>query len=1023
MRVVKKIIIFIFELGLAGLAAWLLFNLALVFGHQILDQPSLVGNDSDFALSLVSWFGRWWPRIPLWFPLQGAGVSMFHSYPMLNTFLIIWLEKITSYSGVEIFRLVSFMVFPLTAFGIYVLARRKIGNSVAAFFAGVFFLLSQASWVFQRLHGIAAQSFSLIFVPWSFLFFDIFLVRRATGKGRAWLTRLAMILAVLATTLCFLAHVVTGTVVAMSLVAYTVVYWQLKSPFRAGFKKRFGYLFRSLFWSLFVVGLGFSLGAFWLIPFFSYNRLANREGLLNMGMSQLREVSLLPQTLLGFGNFRTGDLRYDYFFFALPVIILAAIGLTTSLFRKKSVFAWSAVGFGMALFTALPLYLAPLVALFKYIFTAVYFRALTVTIILLPVSAGFGAFFLVDLPFWAAGLLRKRRNTSKVSADFALKVKGKSGGKNISGERQSFSREVARTAFDLFRWLVASVGVLVVSLFFINRFEHRPPDESTRAHPAYGIEAFKAYGPSLGEDVKVLRQDWSLLWRKREIKISSEGPRPAPSLSGFIKDFSLDRTSRVDVSAYSGEGFLQRAPLVTEATFVNLYHYFASLIHRMWGYQQGVFYGHEGLYDNPELLRDLSYWFGIKYTTLVPGFDREENFLKVGWEMVKPRGPNNPLPVYHFPEAEGLLTVSERPAALVIGDFGKEAYDHVFRSGNAGAFSYHDLWLVEGGAYVDDYSLRELEDFDLLILHGYRYHDKSNAWATIDRFVRGGGRLFVDTGWQYLCPDWGSKNGGGVVLREPAPVMETTWGEISPQWDSLEISPLLGSFETREFKPFLWEGSSWGAAIAKESDLSERAEALIKDKKGIVLARREVGSGRIVWSGLNLFSHAQGAEGEKEIELIRAIFDWLNEGKRKDYGGVTWQRDFPDELTATFSEAAEEQWFLWREAFTPKWFAYIKTPADKQLKELKIYRGGPGFVLIRLPPVGAGDVLKLEYRLGWFEGGFAWVISGLTALFLVGYLLIGGRVETKVDGGFGKKLGQRWEKVSKSIARKEEEDY
>lgn len=997
MKFLARIVKVIFELAAAGFAAWLLFLLSFLFAHPILDGV-LVGNDSAFAISLMGWFERFWPQVPLWYPLQGAGVSLFHSYPMLTTFLGILVRNMSQLSLVEVYRILSFATFPLTAWGVYVFARYKTGNHVAAFFAGVFFLLSQATWVFQRLHGIFAQSFSLVFVPWCFLFFDLWISMNWQGK-RGWGKRLVLVLGAVVTALGFLTHVVTGMVLALGLLVYAVIYSQSKLVWRLAVRERVRSIGKVILLTTVFVGLGVGLAAFWLVPFYSYQQLANREGLLTMNMGQLKEVSLRPQTLVGFGEFATGDLRYDYFFFALPVLVLAAVGLIGGLLSNGSMMAWGLVAFGALVFTSLPLYLPMLVRLFQYVFTAIYFRALVAAIVLLPVVAGFGALFIVDFPFMILN-----------------KLIGK-----ILGKGKSIIKSGVRVGFKMVRLAVVSVGVLLVAIWAIDNYKHEPPGEEMRKRPAYGLTQFRAYGPTLGKEDEYdrVKSDLKLLLTKPHFEINKEGLGPSPSLVGFIKDFQLGEKSRVDVSAYSGENFLQYAPMITDASFVNLYHYSASIIHRMWGYQQGVFYGHESLYDNPMLLAELSKWFGVEYTVVVPGFDREENYLKTGWELVKPGGSaENRLPIYKFGESEGLLSVEQKPVALVIGSIDGAAYDQVFKTSNAGALAYDDLWLVEGGERLDKYSANELSKFDLIILSGYDYKNRGKFWRIVKDYVNKGGSLFIDTGWQFVSRDWGRKDGKPIELPEPMPIARTIWGNVGEEWKDFVINPRLVEVEVDGYKPWLWAGSQWGAAVGSSDDLREGGEALITSSGGVVMAQREFGEGKIIWSGLNLFAHAQGPEGEKEVDFIKEVFSWLLAGKeKKEYSQVTFTRDYPDEVKISFKEPTNNVWVLWREAYSPNWNGRL----IKSKKKVKLYRAGPGFSTAYLPELSEGETLQLTYKLKWFESMGAAVVSLLTLAGLAVYL-IRGRVVGERRFLFVKNMFMRVKKRAVKMVR-EEEDY
>ena len=224
-----------------ALAVLLIFGLSYLLGHSILDgktnfsEGALIGNDSAFALSLVYWFDRFFPKVPIWYPLQGMGVSLLYSYPMGTTFLIIILERLLSLSAVEVFRILSFLTFPLTALGIYFLTWIRLKRQTVGLIAAVFFLLSQASWLFQALHGIFAQSFSLILVAPTLLFFDLFLERLLKGQIRSFSSRLFFVITVLFMGITYLVHVVTATMIALVLILWSLIrFWFATGP--AGLK-------------------------------------------------------------------------------------------------------------------------------------------------------------------------------------------------------------------------------------------------------------------------------------------------------------------------------------------------------------------------------------------------------------------------------------------------------------------------------------------------------------------------------------------------------------------------------------------------------------------------------------------------------------------------------------------------------------------------------------------------------------------------------------------------------------------
>src|SRR5205823_15003174 len=97
-------------------------------------------------------------------------------------------------------------------------------------------------------------------------------------------------------------------------------------------------------------------------------------------------------------------------------------------------------------------------------------------------------------------------------------------------------------------------------------------------------------------------------------------------------------------------------------------------------------------------------------------------------------------------------------AVLVVGGSqtsGSDVYISVYERGAQGMLPFDQAWLVRGPSpYIDDYSDQQLAGYKTIVLIGYRYNDRAAAWDRLDRWVKSGGSLYVDTGWQYVDPDW-----------------------------------------------------------------------------------------------------------------------------------------------------------------------------------------------------------------------------------------------------------------------------
>jgi hypothetical protein len=994
------------------LGAFLIYQLAMLFGHRIIDATSgvwpkeihfgenpLIGNDSLFALSLVSWFDRFFPRVPLWYPLQGMGVSLFHSYPMGTTFLVIILRRLLDLTQAQAFRLVSFSAFVIAPVGIYFLAWNRVKNQTAGFLAGIFFLLSQASWLFQTKHGIFAQSFSICVVPWVFLFYFLFwdatFNNESLLKKRFWLFCASFSLGIL-----FLVHVVAGMVTLLSLFCFSffsclIRKWQ-------GKKLR---LIEGLLVFLVFSLLGVGIASFWLIPFRHYNSLANREGLLTESLEQLQAISLKPKTLLGLSPLGEEEYRYDFFFFAGPVLILAGIGFLLAILQKKKALSLGMTLLVLAFFTSAAIYFPLLASFISYIYSAVYFRALIPVIVLLPVMAAFGAIALPEL---------------------IIQIPAKIG---------SF---IWKPKEGLVLTTLRGLGVIGVSLlglglsaFLIIKINHAPPvtpEFAEREGKSYGLHRFKPYGPSLAQDVEVLEKGLEYaksVWPKFVLSPKSGG------MEGFaeklVKDYQLSENTRIDISPYALGGYvLQSANTYTDVPFVSLYHYSASIIHAMWGYQQGVFYGDEEIYKNPILIEELTKYFGIKYAIIEPEFDAVERYQAAGWKPVGRIGkaPNYPENVWQSPEETDTLSLSDKPIILVIGDFKKATYETVFRIANLGIIPYEKAILVEGTKKINDYSLKELRKFSGVILHGYSY--RGNAWKTIGSYVAEGGRVFVDTGLQYTTKDWGKASTNGFVpieLAEPFPVKKTLWQSLGREWDEAEIKePSLKRIDPKDFAPLDWRGDPWWLAAAAEEDLKEGSRAILTKENKVLLAERDYGQGKIIWSGMNLPTHLWEHQAEAEIEFTRLLllrFFLKDEGFINHNELISFKRDWPDQVEFDLQKTDQPLWLLWRESFSPDWKAVLAENAGgKQKEKLKIYRAGPGFQLIYLPELENGGKLTLSYSLG-LRGLAAKIISLLSFLFLF-YLLFEGikgksLIEEKILGkitikrkDIRKKIQKQW---------------
>jgi hypothetical protein len=735
---------------------------------------------------------------------------------------------------------------------------------------------------------------------------------------------------------------------------------------------------KGLFFAGAVALVAQALVAFWVFPFNSYTSLANRGGFNTRSLEQIQQESLRLPTLLGFGISGEEQYRYDYFFFAAPVVIFFFIGtITAFLFKNKKMQILAILSVFFVLLTTVPVYLPFIAGMFTYFFTAVYFRGLIPAFILIPLVAAWGVW---SLPYGIL-LLPFHYLASKFQ------------------KRQKFYAQVA--------YAVLYVAVVIVALgiayWSINKFQHTPVQNNPlKKH-------YAAYGPTLTDDYKQLLLDpQAYLSKLHKPTVNPDGLGGTTMiLDSLNKNLNLDNKTIIDVSPYAAGGaVMQGIGLIdTNVRTTNLYHYYASLIHGMWGYQAGEFYGKDKLYKSPVPLGDLTDWFGLKYVLIVPNFDPFNKYIANGWKQLTKYSNttrNWGFEVWENPNPTNLYSATKRPVILAIGDFDKGFFDHVFRSANLGALPYKDAWIVQGSKNIDDYSLEDLKQFRGIILQGYSYHfwDKGGAWGMIQQYVEQGGNVFVDTGWQYVAKDWGSPN-GSINTPGPLPVSKVDWSNIGTTWEGTEINPdFAQNIDLTKFDPPVWDGNPWGMSLSDSQSLRDGAKSILSKDGKVIIAEQKIGNGTILWSGMNLLSHVTYKMNDYEAAFVGQLFKPLfADSTADDYTNIAFTRDNPDNVRFTLGDSSDTPtWLLFRESYAPYWHANLIS--NNTTTPLHIYSAGPGFVLMRIPKINAGDSINLTVSLGLKDGIFAVILSIITAIAL--FLFI----------PFGRFLAPLWNKVS-----------
>src|SRR3989344_7828348 len=181
---------------------------AFLFGWLILHDP-MSGNDAAFALSQATWIERYFPNIPFWYPLQGAGISILGGYPVFFTIVSVIVHRLAAITLIQSFGLIQFSTLIITSVGIYLFVWSRFKSQIMALLASILYFLSPMTYVWIIGAGFYAQTFSFMFVPYALLFYDLYLdtvLSAVIGARR----RIFFVLAVVFLALTTFGHPATG---------------------------------------------------------------------------------------------------------------------------------------------------------------------------------------------------------------------------------------------------------------------------------------------------------------------------------------------------------------------------------------------------------------------------------------------------------------------------------------------------------------------------------------------------------------------------------------------------------------------------------------------------------------------------------------------------------------------------------------------------------------------------------------------------------------------------------------------
>jgi len=913
-------------------AAAVISAVAYVLSWQIL-YGGPVGSDTLFHLHLARWVDSSFPALRWWYPWDDHGIAYREGYPLAAHWTAVAISRLGALDLSQAIQVVQFATAPLGAVGIYCFCAWRLRNPLAGLVASIAYLLSPLTWTFLVDWGFYSnQVGTVLFMPALFAL-DVFFDEWSAGR-RGWRFRAS-------------AFATTGLVALLGLVspfllgaAVIAVFMYALAIRGRGLGARARWLFVTA--PLLLVGT-FLLTAFWSVPEQLYLSFIGTHVPARAFDPGLLSVWSLDQ-VFGLHPIRT-TIVFDRASLTPAVWLPAVAGAIAVLWNGRARVFVALVAFGVLTMVTTALEAAtwglPVLG------NLVHERAgVTLLQFGVPVLAGIG---LSETPL----------------------VLGRALGR--------FARLAARP--KAFTAIAMVCVALVLASAGVWRFAHWV-DGSPNAL-AYGDfqpstnDIWGRYPPGAAPASDFISQVTNLsAWRRPQVGCFTGSCATGSGLAPYRSMFATP-PQRVVVDAHVPL-LLMAGRDLTGGGQAYTYNFQLPISPELDNWMLDSMLNHRGTTVKAELASAM----GIDAVVLgdtqaAQGAD----YAALGWDQVSA----SPL-AYANPSPAGLATEwLSGETGMVIGadqSGSSHPYNDLFERATTGMIPFSYGWLLRGdSAYVDDYTASQLAAYPMLVLVGYRYHDRGKAFGLLDDYVRAGGSLYIETGWQYVDPDWDLGSPAPALL----PVGELRWSALDPATPvvvSGTASPSWGSMAYGSV------GSGWGASSAPSSSVRTGAEALVSVGGRVVVARQEVGRGRVFWSGMNLIAHASGAGSATEDQFTADAFAWLlhasEQGPTQSDSALTWVTD--DQAQVSLSPSTRPTWVLFKESFAPGWSAELEWPASPGIaaasRSVHLLDGEADFILARLDSVPPGAQLVFSYG-PTADVYLSWAVSAISLVMIL----------------------------------------
>jgi len=302
-----------------------------------------------------------------------------------------------------------------------------------------------------------------------------------------------------------------------------------------------------------------------------------------------------------------------------------------------------------------------------------------------------------------------------------------------------------------------------------------------------------------------------------------------------------------------------------------------------------------------------------------------------------------------------------------------------------------------------------------LFLYDYDYKNHGKAWGRLESYIKGGGKVFIETGSEVKQTD--SVNLPAKYPKElPTifPIGMTKKEKIGTSWELSADSKETNGLDLESFGPPVLDNQPWLFSQPNSpTDLREGAKVILSAGGIPLIVSWNYGNGQVIWSGMNLPYHIAAHKRLGEGKFLENLINDFIPTNPTTYSDFEAERNSPDKVTI---KGAGAKGVFFRENSNPGWKAHLSSPTLN--KDLKIYPAGPtfyGFSYVVLPEeIQKGSfTVTFSYR-GEFWVYFWWTISLMTVLLILDRVFFGARflvpVTKRIITPFKIRVGKWWER-------------